>query len=307
MYVYVVFVNSTNITTNIETAVLSTLRQSDCILFVDSLSFPLFRSICSTNEGSVTKRSTAYRDHFVSFFLFPWLKNILFRIVTSWKTKSLPSPFSDNIWARANDLRQTNFKQTCTHVTFLNCRKKVKFWNCASYVTYLMHCWWISREENVNKAILHGHMVRQDDVNQIKRYKMVLARVLARLVARQKWISDAVVSSAARLSYISLFWAVSFPLSQTISITNETRRTIVKLQRSAFVFVRSVWSASYLTRFCICKAQTQSSANESLRWTKVKRSVLPQRVFHQAQPVVSSCGCGQIKKGGQAAKSENHS
>ena len=191
--------------------------------------------------------------------------------------------------------------------------EKVKFWNCASYVTYLMHYWWISREENVNKAILHGHMVRQDDVNQIKRYKMVLARVLARLVARQKWISDAVVSSAARLSYISFlakkkyisfFWAVSFLLSQTISITNETRWTKVKLQRSAFVFVRSVWSASYLTRICICK--TQSSANESLRWTKVKRPVLPQRVFHQGQPV-SSCGCGQIRKGGQAAKRENHS
>ena len=184
-------------------------------------------------------------------------------------------------------------------------QKKVKFWNCASYVTYLKHCWWISREENVNKAILSiSCMVRQDDVNQIKRYKMVLARVLARLVARQKWISDAVVSSAARLSYISFFWAVSFLLSQTISITNETRRTKAKLHRSAFVFVRSVWSASYLTRICICK--TQSSANESLRWTKVKRSVLPQHVFHQGQPV-SSCGCGQIRKGGQAAKSENHS
>ena len=173
-------------------------------------------------------------------------------------------------------------------------------------MTYLKHYWWMSREENVNKAILQGHMVRQDDVNQIKRYKMVLARVVARLVARQKWISDAVVSSAARLSYISFFWAVSVPPppSQSISITNETCRTIVKLQRSAFVFVRNVWSASYLTRICICKAQ--SSANESLRWTKVKRSVLPQHVFHQGQPG-SSCGCGQIRKGGQAAKSENHS
>ena len=78
-------------------------------------------------------------------------------------------------------------------------------------MTYLKHYWWMSREENVNKAILQGPMVRQDDVNQIKWYKMVLARAVARLVARQKWISDAVVSSAARLSYISFFWAVSFP------------------------------------------------------------------------------------------------
>ena len=195
-------------------------------------------------------------------------------------------------------------------------QKKVKFWNCASYVTYLKHCWWISREENVNKAILSiSCMGRQDDVNQIKRYKMVLARVLARLVARQKWISDAVVFSAARLSYISFFFRprekkyisfseLSLSLSQSISIANETRLTKVKLQRRASVFVRSVWSASYLTRICICK--TRSSANESLRWTKVKRSVLPQHVFHQGQPV-SSCGCGQIRKGGQAAKSENQS
>ena len=195
-------------------------------------------------------------------------------------------------------------------------QKKVKFWNCASYVTYLKHCWWISREENVNKAILSvSCMVRQDDVNQIKRSKMVLARVLARLVARQKWISDAVVfpqrvfhisafSSGREKKNISAFSELSLSLSQRISIANETRLTKVKLQRSAFVFVRSVWSASYLTRICICK--TRSSANESLRWTKVKRSVLPQHVFHQGQPV-SSCGCGQIRKGGQAAKSENQS
>ena len=174
-------------------------------------------------------------------------------------------------------------------------------------MTYLKHYWWMSREENVNKAILQGPMVRQDDVNQIKWYKMVLARAVARLVARQKWISDAVRFLQQSVFHISAFSELSLspphPLKAFLSL--------MKLagQKWSFTEVHLYsWGTfevhPYLTRICICKAR--SSANESLRWTKVKRSVLPQHVFHQGQPG-SSCGCGQIRKGGQAAKSENHS